>query len=237
MSETEEGVRREFEDLVPWYVNGTLDEAGRRRFEELRREIPGAEDVIDEDVALQRLMRTMEGDAPADIGLAEVQRRIQASHAGGAVARVAAGARANGAAGARSSWLGTLGRWFGGFATGPVGAFAAILVLIQGVTIGMLVHRGDAVPARAGYADTRSPDPAASGPGRFFKIGFAPDARESDIRFLLVEIGARIVDGPSQLGDYTVALPPGGSADAVARLKGNAIVLSVTQTAPRVDGE
>lgn len=241
MSEANEELRREFEDLVPWFVNGTLGEEGRRRFEELKREVPGAQRIIDEDFALQRLMRTMEGQAPADVGLAEVQRRIGAGRdVGGSDRGVSGGVDAPSSVGARrrdASWLAELGRWFGGFASGPVGAFAAILVLIQGLTIGMLVHRGDAGPGRTTYADTRAPEPVVAGAGRFFKIGFAPDAKESDIRYLLVEIGARIVDGPSQLGDYTVALPPGSSADVVARLKGNPIVMSVAQTVPRVDGE
>jgi len=210
--------RREFEDLVPWYVNGTLDTNGRARLDELRRHLDNADGVIASDESLQRLIRSAAVSTEMDQGFDAVHRLIGAT------------------APKKGSWLEGVGRWLGGLATGPIGAVAAGLILIQGVTISMLVHRHDGGAGREVYSATRSPEAAVS-TNPLFKVDFSPEAKESDIRFLLVGVGAKIVDGPSQLGDYIVELPSGSGPDAVSRLKSNSIVLSVTATTHRADGE
>jgi len=208
MNRSEDTREREFEDLVPWYVNGTLDEEGRRRFEVLRREVEGAEETIESDRALARMVHVAANESSMDRDFASLERLIAASAP-------------------RPGWRETLARWFGGFASGPMAAVAAVLVLVQGVTISVLVqHRETSPQSPTGYAAVRSQELTAAGPP-VLKVGFAPDAKESDIRFVLVELGARIVDGPSQLGDYLVEVPVGEAEAAVGRLKSNPIVVSV----------
>jgi len=38
-------------------------------------------------------------------------------------------------------------------------------------------------------------------------IAFDPDTQEAKIRALLLQAGATIIDGPRQLGDYSVSVP------------------------------
>lgn len=54
------------------------------------------------------------------------------------------------------------------------------------------------------------------------QIAFADDLSERELRALLAEFGATIVGGPNTVGVYTVALPAGNDASAVAaRLAGD----------------
>ena len=63
------------------------------------------------------------------------------------------------------------------------------------------------------------------------KISFAPDAREADIRLLLVAIDGQLAGGPGQLGDYYVRVPQGRLDAALQRLKNDPLVQAAA-TAP-----
>ena len=61
------------------------------------------------------------------------------------------------------------------------------------------------------------------------EVSFRTDAKEQDIRRLLVALGAEIVGGPGQLGFYQLRLPDGDLAKTIERLKGETIVESVAE--------
>jgi hypothetical protein len=70
---------------------------------------------------------------------------------------------------------------------------------------------------------------SASGPvaalqGPFLKVNFKPDAREADIRLLLVQVHGSLASGPGQLGDYYLALPPGTLPVAEQTLRASPLV-------------
>ena len=52
------------------------------------------------------------------------------------------------------------------------------------------------------------------------KINFAPDAKEADIRLLLVPVQGELAGGPGQLGDYYLRVPAGKEAAALAKVQG-----------------
>jgi hypothetical protein len=56
------------------------------------------------------------------------------------------------------------------------------------------------------------------------KISFAPDAKETDIRMLLVQVNGVLAGGPGQLGDYYVRVPAGSEAAALAQVQRTPIV-------------
>ncbi|MEM6909874.1 MAG: hypothetical protein AAF494_14475 [Pseudomonadota bacterium] len=63
----------------------------------------------------------------------------------------------------------------------------------------------------------------ADSEGATLRIAFVETASESEMRTILREIDARIVDGPSALGFYTIAFPDEASlADAKVRLEQSA---------------
>ncbi len=63
--------------------------------------------------------------------------------------------------------------------------------------------------------------------GPYLKVNFKGDAREADIRMLLVEVHGSLAAGPGQLGDYYVRIAA-PQLDAVTdKLKASAIVDAV----------
>jgi len=63
--------------------------------------------------------------------------------------------------------------------------------------------------------------------GPMLKINFAPDAKEADIRHLLMSVQGQLAGGPGQLGDYFVVVPAGKEAATADKLKSNPIVQAV----------
>ena len=59
-------------------------------------------------------------------------------------------------------------------------------------------------------------------PGPYLKVNFKADAREADIRMLLVEVNGSLAGGPGQLGDWYVRIPEARIAAATDKLKASA---------------
>ncbi|MAE97118.1 MAG: hypothetical protein CL910_20915 [Deltaproteobacteria bacterium] len=95
----------------------------------------------------------------------------------------------------------------------PALALAAGLALVvQGMTIFRLNEQNASL--------------AGGPPTAELQITFAPDAREVEIRALLQEVGATIVDGPGPSGVYRLDIEPDPAGDAqwqalIGRLEGN----------------
>ena len=63
-------------------------------------------------------------------------------------------------------------------------------------------------------------------------VNFAPDASEKQLRGLLLDTGANIVLGPSQLGEYRISVAGNLADAALKKLQGTALVESVKTFAP-----
>ena len=63
------------------------------------------------------------------------------------------------------------------------------------------------------------------------KISFAPDAKEVDMRLLVVQVQGQLAGGPGQLGDWYVRVPEGRQQAALDTLKSNPLVLSAALSA------
>jgi hypothetical protein len=94
----------------------------------------------------------------------------------------------------------------------------AVLAL-QGVLLGALVE-----PRDGETSATRMVPMPMTDPGPFVKINFKPDAQESDIRMLLIEVQATLAAGPGQLGDYYLRVAEPRIAEATSRLAASPIV-------------
>jgi len=191
-----------FAELAPWYVNGSLSAADRTWVDQYLTQHPEARAELAWFQSLQTRIREAIPEVPATIGLNRAMARIRAE---------------------QPTFGAKIAAFFGSLAMKPALSMAlAAVVLVQGgVIVNMMKGaQDDATEIRAQRAQ-------AVEEGPLVKVNFTPDAKESDIRMLLVSIQGTLAGGPGQLGDYYVRVPAGKEAAAAAKLKGVAIVQAV----------
>jgi hypothetical protein len=191
-----------FAELLPWYVNGSLEAADRAWVDSFLAEHPDARAELAWYQSLQTRIHETVPAVPATIGLSRAMNLIR---------------------GDRPTISERISNFFGSFAMRPAMALGLLaLVVVQGGVIANMMNQAqeDAVEMRALRAQTVEEGPLV-------KVNFAPDAKESDIRLLLVSIQGTLTGGPGQLGDYYVRVPAGKEAQAAAKLQGKPIVQAV----------
>ena len=183
-------------ELLPWYVNGTLDGAER---EEVQRALRSSLTCRLEYERLSRMQAVMQGDdaehAAADRGFERLMARIHAS----APRRDAAGAPRRDAAGAPPR----RGLWF---------AQAAALALAAGAAWWGFQQVG----REPGAYETLTVEPPAASQSAQLRLVFARDVPEPARAAMLAELGLRLSAPPTADGIYTLALPDGADARAMA---------------------
>jgi hypothetical protein len=188
-----------FEELLPWYANGTLQGEDRAWVETYLEQHPEARSELDWYRSLQKRVHENAPAVPATIGLARTMRLIQ---------------------GDRPTLAERIGAFFGNFGLRPSYAMAALAILaVQGGVILNLLDetRDNADEIRALHAVTVKEGP-------MLKVSFAPDAKEADIRMLVVQVRGELAGGPGQLGDYYLRVPAGSEAAALAKVQSAPIV-------------
>ncbi len=207
-------MKQRFDELLPFYVNDTLDEAERDWVDAYLREHPKSAAELQWYRSLEETIKRDVPAVPAEIGLDKAMARIRAERA---PARTAA----------RPGIGERLREFFASITPQPVlkPALAAALavVVVQGFVIGNLVTRGDE------SSEIRAVRPTVVEAGPYLKVNFKADAREADIRLLLVEVDGSLAGGPGQLGDWYVRIPEARIAAAAAILKASPIVDGVAQ--------
>ncbi len=174
------------------YVNGTLDEQGRGVLKQRIDGDPAIKAEYEFLVALRKGIQASVPPVPDDLGLERVLKRIRAQRYQGRssssqlVQPVGSWERI-------TSWL---------FQPPLSYALAASIFVVQLGVIGVLVSR-----SAPEYSEVRTQPIAPAPVGPFVRVSLKPDAREEDIRFLLIAVGASIIGGPTQLGDYYLFVP------------------------------
>lgn len=197
------GVHPEAE-LLPWYATGALGEDDRRRVarhlescRECSRELEGVTEIRH---AMSELSRLEAEPSP------EVYRSV--------MARVAADTIARDAGHQDVSWAAALDRWFRSLLMPRwVPTLAAVLLVAQMSLLLWITFP----PSEQGEVSTRSVGMPAQ-PSQIAVI-FQPSATEADIRSLLERLHARVIDGPSPSGVFTISLGAGSPAAALALLR------------------
>ena len=217
----------EIMDLIPWYANGTLSTADREYVESELNSHPAYRGELD---FYQALRRKLQADTPTidrAAGLADAMKRIREQPAlVGEIGGNSAGRELRSHSGGLIAW------WRGVFCevSGSRLAYGvgAVVIAVQAAFISALLTREEP------YSDLRSSAAVASSAGPFIKVNFKPDTREADVRFLLVGVGASIVGGPTQLGDYYLYLEAKRTDWAAQQLKSSPQVenVSVIATLP-----
>jgi hypothetical protein len=191
-----------FDELVPFYVNGTLGADDRVWFERYLKEHPEAASEVDWYRSLQRRIHDNAPAVPATIGLARAMTLIR---------------------GDQPTFAERIAAFFGFLGMRPAVALAGLAIIaVQG---GVILQMRDATENDATELRTLKATVAKEGP--MLKINFAPDAKEADIRHLLMSVQGRLAGGPGQLGDYFVIVPPGKEAAIADKLKSDPIVQAV----------
>lgn len=188
-----------FSDLLPWYVNGTLNDEDRAWVERYLREHPAARAELDWYRSLKAKIQDSVPQVPATIGLAKTMLLIR---------------------GDRPTLMERITAFFGDFALRPamaLGMFA--LIAVQGGAIFNLMHQVD-----EDEMQIRALKAVQVDEGPLLKVNFTPEAKEADIRFALVAVQGELAGGPGQLGDYYVRVPAGKEQEFADRLRSNAIV-------------
>lgn len=208
-------MKARFDELLPFYVNGTLSQADREWVEGYLREHPKASAELQWYESLQTRLREDVPAVSSEVGLERTLQRIRAESPQGRAARPplkgSLFARARG-------WLATL---VPQPVLRPAFAGALVVVAVQGLVIANLVAERDE------STELRAVRPSVIDKGPFLKVNFKPDAREADIRLLLVEVRGSLAGGPGQLGDWFVRVPEEQVASVTATMKASAIVEAV----------
>ena len=195
-----------FQELLPFYVNGTLQAEEREWMERELAEHADARAELDACRALQSRIVHSLPEVSDTIGLDRVMTRIRGDQPG---------------------WLDRLAALLG-FSGGlrPSTAFAGLAIIaVQAGVIVSLVAGPQDQDAGAGL---RTPRATAVHEGPVLKINFAPDAKEAEIRHLLVSVQGRLAGGPGQLGDYYIVVPAGREAALADEVRRSPIVQGVT---------
>ena len=210
-------MKSRFDELLPFYVNDTLDPSDRQWVDSYLREHPRSAAELQWYRSLQD---TMKRDAPAvsaEVGLDKVMSRIRAerapTRAAAKPAEPSLGERVRG-------WLAALAPQP---LLRPALAAALAVVVVQGIVIANLATQPDE------SSELRAVRPTAVDPGPFLKVNFKADAREADIRMLLVEVNGSLAGGPGQLGDWYVRIPEARIAAAAQAVKASPIVDGVAR--------
>lgn len=215
--------RTRMEMLLPWYVNGRIGRDDRAWLDTLLREEDEARAALDWHLAVRSVIVTDLESLPADIGLHGLIARVQPG-AAPAKSRRAAGANR----GILARFLGGIGTTF----TPHVAAFATALIMVQTGVIAVL-GLSQPTPEHAAVRSIAPPVAATQA----IQISFRSGIAERDLRMLLTRVGARLADGPTQLGDYVVVVAPGRIETTLRELELSGLVESAAvidwQPAPR----
>jgi len=192
-------MKERFEELLPWYANGSLGADDRAWVDAYIEQHPEARSELEWYQSLQARVQENVPPVPATIGLARTMRLIQ---------------------GDRPTLAERFSAFFGNLGMRPSYALGALAVIaVQGGLIVALL--GD---ARDSADEIRALNSVRVEEGPMLKVSFAPDAKESDIRMLMVRIHAELAGGPGQLGDYYLRVPSGSEAAALAQVQAAPIV-------------
>ncbi len=202
---------REAAELLPWYVNGTLEAA---ELESLTLHLDTCERCRGEFEAQRRLahvLRTSEElafSAPRAFeqlraridNEAEFERSKRENSANGPLERLRDGVLS----------LAVPVRW----------ALVAQLVAI--VALGTALVRGQG--GQGEFQTLATPSALSTGEAPRLRVVFDAASSEGDIRTLLFESGARIVAGPSPFGVYTIETDAKSGEDVLDALRSSGLV-------------
>jgi hypothetical protein len=214
----EQQMKAQFQEWLPWHVNGTLEAERRAWVDQYLKDHPEARAQLRWYESLQQRIQDSAPVVSADIGLHKLMSRVRQERRAKA-----------------PSLMERINEFFAGLRPTPAFALAASLILVQAGVIGVLLvqqHKADL--AAPDYGGMRAIPDGQAQLVPVLQINFKPESTEREIRMLLVSVGGTVVSGPGQLGNYVVSVAPEKIDQARAQLQQSKIVeaVSVLQNPP-----
>ena len=199
------------EALLPGYVNSSASPADRLFVKQALALSAQARAALAWHEALAQKVIHDVNAIPPDLGWTQLQARVHvARHAEKLGKPLVAARRNNGLQRVAQFLLPYMPHnWLPAPALG--GACALLLAIVAGQGYLLVENAADET-----YGQARGSQPVGTGTGtelplpgqsKYVQLNFKEAVSERDMRLLLVRTGAVIVNGPGQLGDYTVAVP------------------------------
>ena len=204
-----DALHQEIWELLPWYVNGTLDVQEFQRVEVHLGLCALCQAELVRCRTLATAVQTADEVAwePSPAHLARLLARIEAAEAP--------------AAAATGWWQRWQEVWRNGRAilqhTPPVMRWAcavqcALVVLLAG---GLLWQGSGRPQLYATLSNVTQESPEA---GRHIRLVLQEDMTERELRSLLIRVGGTITDGPSPIGAYTIQVPAATAVPSVLEI-------------------
>jgi anti-sigma factor RsiW len=208
----DDSAHRRVDELLPWFVNGTLDGDDSAAVEQHVRECARCRREVDLLKQLQAVCAIDEPSPDATPSYRRLQQRIDGRRG---LSSLAIRLR-----GLVRPWqrAPTWTRW------AIAAEFAGIVMLAAWVTL----PSGES----AGLYRTLGTSAAHAARGGTLAVIFAPEATESELRRIVQSAGARVVDGPTESNAYVLEVPAGHRDAVLAGLRAEpAVVLAQPLTA------
>jgi hypothetical protein len=190
-------------ELLPWYVTGRIEPIDRVKVEAHLADC----DECRGELAIERRLHGEVAQLPLDAGLgfAELRRRLELSPPSPArrPARALDAMRRTIARPGRKGWA--------------IAAQAAAVLLVVGIAIPSFQQR----PRPAQYQTLGS---APTHPAGNLLVMFRPETSEQQLRTLITQSGARVVDGPTETGAYILLVPATQRETVATRLRAQSAV-------------
>ena len=190
-------INKNISDMLPAYVNNSLDERTRRRLENIIQNSP----PLQAEVAwLQKLRKQIQGDKEhlqlpaADAGLDRLMAIIAAEKSGKVSSIVAR--------------LKPTAAWYK-----PALAIAASIMFVQAIGLFTLINNGsgaDTIRTLSGGVTAQQ--------GAVLQVTFKADTTEAQIRASLAAVEGEIIGGPGALGVYSIRVKKGAGSSAANKL-------------------
>ena len=212
MSDAAQDERQRFMANLPWWLNRTLDVAESAWMEAAVQHWPWAAQAAERE---RRLVSSLAAPEPADaeLGLQALLAQVRSE---GKISAPAPRSSHRAAPAAQPGWLQSWLGWLSGPRLGPA---LALVVLVQAGVIAMLRPGAD----DEGAGMRSSPVTEL----RTLRVTPAAGVTEAQWRAALLNAGARVVGGPTQLGEYWLASDIRSLAEMQAQLQAAGVTTQI----------
>jgi len=184
-------------ELLPWLVNDTLTGSERVRVERHLAECVACRSELEDLRMLQASVAEDDADSVVTHAFSRVHARLDEVRPDLSATRIL-------------RWIAGQWRQTRPWLRGAVIAQSALLAVLIAALLG---------PSAPHYYRTLAATPARVSAGAQIVVVFNSSVRETELRSLLLDLHAHIVDGPTPTGAYTLEVAQGELAAALASLR------------------